>query len=122
MIFIVFSQLLYESESWKTNNIRSTNKDQEKRCDSSSNCVNFSGWISLKHLILIDEKEKFDPSAFRDAIVQGLEEAGSDLDAVSKFLDNSGSKLDYRRYGEALFDILIAGGILGKRRILNLIL
>lgn len=59
-----------------------------------------------------DEKEKFDPSAFRDAIVQGLAEAGSDLDAVSKFLDNSGSKLDYRRYGEALFDILIAGGIL----------
>ena len=31
---------------------------------------------------------------------------------MSKFLDVSGSKLDYRRYGEALFDILVAGGLL----------
>lgn len=45
----------------------------------------------------------------------GLDKAGSDLDAVSKFLDTAGSKLDYRRYGEALFDILIAGGLLGKK-------
>ncbi|GAB6019389.1 Basic leucine zipper and W2 domain-containing protein 1 [Chamberlinius hualienensis] len=59
-----------------------------------------------------DEKEKFDSIAFRDAILQGLGEDGSDLDAVSKFLDNAGSKLDYRRYGESLFDILIAGGLL----------
>jgi len=59
-----------------------------------------------------DEKEKFDPSAFRDAILLGLTEAGNDLDSVYKFLDSAGSKLDYRRYGEVLFDILIAGGIL----------
>ncbi|CAG0924556.1 unnamed protein product, partial [Notodromas monacha] len=31
---------------------------------------------------------------------------------ISKFLDQAGGKLDYRRYGETLFDILIAGGIL----------
>lgn len=31
---------------------------------------------------------------------------------ASKFLIQSGSKLDYRRYAEALFDILITGGIL----------
>ncbi|KAK2704716.1 protein krasavietz-like [Artemia franciscana] len=59
-----------------------------------------------------DEKEKFDPFGFRDAIIQGLNEAGTDLEAVSKFLDTAGSKLDYRRYGEALFDTLIAGGCL----------
>ncbi|XP_063242418.1 protein krasavietz isoform X2 [Bacillus rossius redtenbacheri] len=59
-----------------------------------------------------DEKEKYDPTGFRDAIVQGLNKTGKDLDAVSKFLDSAGSKLDYRRYGEALFDILIAGGLL----------
>lgn len=59
-----------------------------------------------------DEKEKYDPTGFRDAVLQGLNKAGSDLDAVSKFLDTAGSKLDYRRYGEALFDILIAGGLL----------
>lgn len=59
-----------------------------------------------------DEKEKYDPSGFRDAILQGFAEAGSDLDAVHKFLDSAGSKLDYRRYGEVIFDILLAGGIL----------
>lgn len=61
-----------------------------------------------------DEKEKYDPTGFRDSIIQGLDKAGTDLEAISKFLDTAGSKLDYRRYGEALFDILIAGGLLGK--------
>ncbi|XP_014270514.1 protein krasavietz [Halyomorpha halys] len=59
-----------------------------------------------------DEREKYDPSGFRDSILVGLDKAGPDLEAVSKFLDSAGSKLDYRRYGEALFDILIAGGLL----------
>ena len=31
---------------------------------------------------LVDEKEKYDPSAFRDAIVQGFNEAGTDLEQV----------------------------------------
>lgn len=61
-----------------------------------------------------DEKEKYDPTGFRDAVIQGLDKAGNDLEAVLKFLDTVGSKFDYRRYGEALFDILIAGGLLGK--------
>ncbi|KAK7586060.1 hypothetical protein V9T40_003936 [Parthenolecanium corni] len=59
-----------------------------------------------------DEKEKYDPAGFRDFIVIGLNAAGSDVDAIYKFLDSAGSKVDYRRYGEALFDILIAGGLL----------
>ncbi|XP_033108128.1 basic leucine zipper and W2 domain-containing protein 1-like [Anneissia japonica] len=59
-----------------------------------------------------DEKERYDPSGFRDVIVQGLNEAGTDLAQVAKFLDTQGHKLDYRRYAEPLFDILIAGGIL----------
>ncbi|KAK2921441.1 eIF5-mimic protein 1 [Channa argus] len=59
-----------------------------------------------------DEKEKFEPTVFRDTIVAGLNEAGSDLDAVAKFLDVSGSRLDYRRYADTLFDILIAGSML----------
>lgn len=65
-------------------------------------------------ILYLDEKEKYDPTGFRDSIIQGLDKAGTDLDAISKFLDTAGSKLDYRRYGEALFDILIAGGLLGK--------
>lgn len=30
-----------------------------------------------------DEKEKYDATAFRDSILQGLNEAGNDLEAVS---------------------------------------
>lgn len=59
-----------------------------------------------------DEREKYDPTGFRDAVIAGLEKTGGDLDAISKFLDSAGNKLDYRRYGEVLFDILIAGGLL----------
>lgn len=61
-----------------------------------------------------DEKEKFEPTVFRDTIVQGLNEAGGDPDAVAKFLDVNGSRLDYRRYADTLFDILIAGSMLGE--------
>jgi hypothetical protein len=61
-----------------------------------------------------DEKEKFDATGFRDQLLQGLLDCGTDLEAVSKYLDGAGgSKLDYRRYGETLFDVLIAGGIIG---------
>lgn len=59
-----------------------------------------------------DEKEKYDPNSFRDAIIQGLNETEGDLEKVSKFLDVSGSRLNYRRYADVLFDILFAGGIL----------
>ncbi|KAG8004977.1 Basic leucine zipper and W2 domain-containing protein 2 [Nibea albiflora] len=59
-----------------------------------------------------DEKEKFEPTVFRDTIVSGLNEAGGDLDAVAKFLDVTGSRLDYRRYADTLFDILVAGSML----------
>uniref|UniRef100_A0A2D4Q6C1 5MP1/2-like HEAT domain-containing protein n=1 Tax=Micrurus surinamensis TaxID=129470 RepID=A0A2D4Q6C1_MICSU len=59
-----------------------------------------------------DEKEKFEPTVFRDTIVQVLNEAGDDLEAVAKFLDTTGSRLDYRRYADTLFDILIAGSML----------
>lgn len=62
----------------------------------------------------LDEKEKFEPTVFRDTIVAGLNEAGGDLDAVAKFLDVTGSRLDYRRYADTLFDILIAGSMLGE--------
>jgi len=59
-----------------------------------------------------DEKVKHDPLGFRDAIISGFEDAGGDLEQVSKFLDSAGAKLNYRLYGEHLFDILFAGGVL----------
>ena len=61
-----------------------------------------------------DEKVKHDPVAFRDSLLRGFSEAGEDLDALSKYLDTAGNKLDYKHYGETLFDVLIAGGILGE--------
>ena len=64
--------------------------------------------------LFTDEKERFDPTQFQESIVQGLNQTGSDLEAVAKFLDASGAKLDYRRYAETLFDILVAGGMLGE--------
>ena len=60
-----------------------------------------------------DEREKNDPTGFRDAVIAGLD-AAEDLEQIYKYLDSAGNKLDYRRYGEVLFDILIAGGLLGK--------
>lgn len=66
-----------------------------------------------------DEKKQYDPTGFRDAILEGLEAAGDDLEAVSKFLDVSGSKLDYRRYGVNLIEILIAGGLLAPGGIIS---
>ncbi|CAG9830103.1 unnamed protein product [Diabrotica balteata] len=59
-----------------------------------------------------DEKERYDPTGFRDAIISGLDKCSNDFEAISRYLDSAGNKLDYRRYGECLFDVLIAGGIL----------
>uniref|UniRef100_A0A8C9DWU8 W2 domain-containing protein n=1 Tax=Phocoena sinus TaxID=42100 RepID=A0A8C9DWU8_PHOSS len=42
-----------------------------------------------------DEKERFGPTQFQDCIIQSLTETGTDLEAVAKFLDPSGAKLDY---------------------------
>lgn len=70
-----------------------------------------SDWFLHQQIPIADEKEKFDPTGFRDAVIAGLEKA-EDLEQISKFLDTAGNKLDYRRYGEVLFDILIAGGLL----------
>lgn len=71
-----------------------------------------------------DEKSKFDPATFRDVLVAGLIDA-DDLEGASKFLEESGTtqtsrghtiqkedKLDYRRYSESLFDVLLTGALL----------
>ena len=59
-----------------------------------------------------DEKEKYDPSKFRDDILVGLQDTGENFDDKLKFLDTKGNQLDYRQYADTLFDILIAGGML----------
>jgi len=38
--------------------------------------------VKCSSIYIPDEKEKYDPSAFRDTVVQGLTEAGGDLEQV----------------------------------------
>lgn len=60
-----------------------------------------------------DEKEKFNPTGFRDIILINFDSLNGGLcfDSIIKCL-LSDIKIDYRIYGEQLFDIIIAGGIL----------
>jgi hypothetical protein len=67
-----------------------------------------------------DEKKIYDPTGFRDFLVLELDKlidpdtGDVDLEKIIKFLDVSGNRtdFDYKRYGEALLEILIAGGLL----------
>ena len=59
-----------------------------------------------------DKDHKLDIIGFRDQIFEGLLKAGDDLEAVSKFLDETGNKADYRTYGDYLMQILFVGGLL----------
>lgn len=64
---------------------------------------------------ILDEKEKYDPSSFRDAIIQGLTETGNDLDLVSnqglkcRFVPRSKALLAYDQYCHVPF---LAGTLL----------
>ncbi|KAI9341661.1 armadillo-type protein [Obelidium mucronatum] len=53
---------------------------------------------------------KNDPEAFRDALLDLIEE-DTDIDKFVVILESSCEKLDYKRYAETLFEFLIAGGI-----------
>jgi len=52
---------------------------------------------------------------FRDQLLAQLKTIKEgDLEAISSKLDILGNTLEYRKYGDSLFEILITGGILGK--------
>ncbi|KAG0305955.1 hypothetical protein BGZ98_003219 [Dissophora globulifera] len=56
---------------------------------------------------------KFEPTVFRDAFIAVLSSAApGNLDDLSVKLDAAGNTLEYRRYAETLFEILIAGRLL----------
>ncbi|KAG0235647.1 armadillo-type protein [Mortierella sp. GBAus27b] len=56
---------------------------------------------------------KFEPTVFRDAFIGVLSSAApGNLDDLSAKLDAAGNTLEYRRYAETLFEILIAGRLL----------
>jgi hypothetical protein len=51
---------------------------------------------------------------FRDSILKILLEAQpGNFEEISQNLDTSGNTLEYRKYGETLFEILLTGGVLG---------
>jgi len=59
-----------------------------------------------------DEKEKWEPQVFRDAIIAGLEDVGSDHEQLCKYLcETAVVKFDVKRYGEVFLDVLFVGGI-----------
>ncbi|KAI8368259.1 armadillo-type protein [Radiomyces spectabilis] len=63
---------------------------------------------------------KHEPEIFRDNLLKQLNNAKTgNLEDVSQILDTSSNTLDYRKYGEALFEILITGGILEPGAIIN---
>ncbi|CAO3656230.1 unnamed protein product [Mucor fragilis] len=56
---------------------------------------------------------KHEPEIFRDQLLAQLKTIkGGDLEAISSKLDILGNTLEYRKYGDSLFEILITGGIL----------
>ncbi|KAL8292272.1 hypothetical protein RQP46_001738 [Phenoliferia psychrophenolica] len=56
---------------------------------------------------------KFEPQAFRDQLIKHLESVPpGDFDAVASKLDVLGNQLDYRKYEQQLFEILLVGGLL----------
>eukprot|EP00730_Choanoeca_flexa_P014494 TRINITY_DN6359_c0_g1_i2.p1 TRINITY_DN6359_c0_g1~~TRINITY_DN6359_c0_g1_i2.p1 ORF type:complete len:111 (+),score=23.82 TRINITY_DN6359_c0_g1_i2:25-357(+) len=59
-----------------------------------------------------DVKVKFDPTNFRDELVDNINGC-ENVQEVTEYLETAGNNLDYRRYYEQFFDILVAGGMLG---------
>ncbi|RIA95021.1 ARM repeat-containing protein [Glomus cerebriforme] len=56
---------------------------------------------------------KYEPTVFRDSILKTLLEAQpGNFEEISQNLDVAGNTLEYRKYGETLFEILLTGGVL----------
>ncbi|CAG8778521.1 8537_t:CDS:2, partial [Acaulospora morrowiae] len=56
---------------------------------------------------------KYEPTVFREGILKALSNAQpGNFDEISQQLDLSGNTLDYKKYGETLFEILLTGGVL----------
>lgn len=56
---------------------------------------------------------KYEPIVFRDSILKTLSEAQPEnFEEISQKLDVAGNTLDFRKYGETLFEILLTGGVL----------
>ena len=61
---------------------------------------------------------KYEPTVFRAELQKSLgekpfAESPTEYELIAKSLDAAGNELDYKRYGEALFDLLFTGHLLG---------
>ncbi|PWN43388.1 ARM repeat-containing protein [Ceraceosorus guamensis] len=63
---------------------------------------------------VVKSQAKFEPEAFRDAVYKYFDgvSATDDWDGYAAALDKAGNTLDYRKYSDQLFEILIAGNLL----------
>ncbi|KAI8073210.1 armadillo-type protein [Gongronella butleri] len=56
---------------------------------------------------------KHEPEVFRDQLLAQLAKATpGNLDEISSILDKAGNTMEYRKYGESMFELFIMGGIL----------
>ncbi|KAK4051371.1 hypothetical protein OIV83_002855 [Microbotryomycetes sp. JL201] len=55
---------------------------------------------------------KFEPQAFRDQLLKHLESTPQDFDAIAAKLESLGNQLDYHKYDQQLFELLLVGGLL----------
>ncbi|PIA17737.1 ARM repeat-containing protein [Coemansia reversa NRRL 1564] len=65
-------------------------------------------------------KAKYEPEVFRDSIFQLIEDIDpTDYSKISDALDAGGNTLDYHRYGDVFFDILVTGGLIAPGGIIQ---
>ncbi|ODQ56460.1 ARM repeat-containing protein [Saitoella complicata NRRL Y-17804] len=63
---------------------------------------------------------KFEPSVFRDQIFKDLATVSEgDYDSVYQKLDKAGNVLDYHKYGETLWELLLTGSLLQPGGVLD---
>ncbi|KAJ2241754.1 hypothetical protein GGI13_007216, partial [Coemansia sp. RSA 455] len=63
---------------------------------------------------------KYEPEDFRENILQVIEDiAPTDYAKISSALDSAGNTLDYRRYGDTFFEVLVTGGIIAPGGIIE---
>ncbi|KAI9500107.1 hypothetical protein GGI25_006199 [Coemansia spiralis] len=63
---------------------------------------------------------KYEPEDFRDSIFQVTENIEpTDYSKISSALDTAGHTLDYRRYGDTFFEVLVTGGIIAPGGIIQ---
>ncbi|KAJ3186320.1 hypothetical protein HDU85_007760 [Gaertneriomyces sp. JEL0708] len=55
---------------------------------------------------------KYEPEAFRDSLLKDIPENSQDFEKFASALELNESKYDYKRYGEAFFELLIVGGLI----------